>query len=80
MRSATEPGLVRTAGKETGRDLASGGDGYSVFQASDDRYDTGWLLSDALAEYLQTEPRIPSVEGRITEVEAETQTSDSEDE
>jgi len=58
--------------------LASGGDGYSTFQAASDRYDTGWLLSDALAEYLQTEPRIPSVEGRISEVEAETQTSGSD--
>lgn len=45
--------------------LAGGGDGYDYTGASD-RYDTGWLLSDALAEYLaETGAVAPEVEGRI---------------
>ncbi|MCX6094668.1 MAG: 5'-nucleotidase C-terminal domain-containing protein [Candidatus Bipolaricaulota bacterium] len=46
--------------------LADGGDGYAAFVNGTDRYDTGWLLSDALAEYLTAEsPVSPQVEGRI---------------
>jgi 5'-nucleotidase/UDP-sugar diphosphatase len=48
--------------------LADGGDGYSAFALSFDRYDTGWLLSDTLAEYIgNQEPRVPETEGRVTE-------------
>ncbi|MDD5263223.1 MAG: 5'-nucleotidase C-terminal domain-containing protein [Candidatus Bipolaricaulis sp.] len=46
--------------------LADGGDGYAAFTGGTDRYDTGWLLSDALAEYLAAKsPVAPRVEGRI---------------
>jgi len=46
--------------------LADGGDGYDYSGASD-RYDTGWLLSDALAEYIEEMGSVsPAVEGRIT--------------
>jgi len=46
--------------------LAEGGDGYAAFAASTRRYDTGWLLSDVLAEYLTaTSPASPEIEGRI---------------
>jgi len=49
--------------------LADGGDGYNYSGASD-RYDTGWLLSDTLAEFLaEFDSVLPAVEGRITEVE-----------
>jgi 5'-nucleotidase len=47
--------------------LAEGGDGYD-FSGATDRYDTGWLISDTLAEYLEaTGPVAPEVEGRIVE-------------
>jgi len=49
--------------------LANGGDGYD-YSGATDRYDTGWLLSDALAEYLESQGNVaPEVEGRITVVE-----------
>ena len=55
--------------------LAGGGDGYE-FSGASERYDTGWLLSDALAEYLGEAVTVaPQVEGRIVEApgdEAET--------
>ncbi|MDD4904062.1 MAG: 5'-nucleotidase C-terminal domain-containing protein [Candidatus Bipolaricaulis sp.] len=51
--------------------LAEGGDGYAAFAAGTRRYDTGWLLSDTLAEYLAaTSPASPEVEGRIQAPEA----------
>jgi len=47
--------------------LADGGDGYDAFAAGVDRYDSGWLLSDALAEFLTERGSVsPDVEGRIT--------------
>ena len=47
--------------------LADGGDGYDVFGEAASRYDTGLLLSDALAEYLQAVAAVaPQIEGRIT--------------
>jgi len=50
--------------------LADGGDGYDYAGASG-RYDSGWLLSDALAEYLEAVGTVaPSLEGRIVEVVA----------
>ncbi len=46
--------------------LADGGDGYAAFGGGTNRYDTGWLLSDALAEYLTAKSTVsPQVEGRI---------------
>ena len=49
--------------------LAGGGDGYTVFAEGTARYDTGWLLSDALAEYVrQASPLNTEVEGRIRRV------------
>jgi 5'-nucleotidase/UDP-sugar diphosphatase len=49
--------------------MADGGDGYDYSGASR-RYDTGWLLSDTLAEYLSaTDTVAPAVEGRITIVQ-----------
>jgi 5'-nucleotidase/UDP-sugar diphosphatase len=48
--------------------LANGGDGYEVFAQASDRYDSGWLLSDTLAEFLAEQgPVAPEVEGRISE-------------
>jgi 5'-nucleotidase / UDP-sugar diphosphatase len=48
--------------------IANGGDDYVVLALSSERYDSGWLLSDALAEYLdEMSPVDPDVEGRITE-------------
>ena len=47
--------------------LADGGDGYA-FDGASDRYETGWLLSDALAEYLAaSDPIVLGIEGRIVE-------------
>lgn len=49
--------------------IANGGDDYSMLAESIDRYDSGWLLSDSLAEYLDAHaPVSPVVEGRITDV------------
>jgi len=51
--------------------LAGGGDGYDYSEAGD-RYDTGWLLSDALAEYLEATGTVSAeIEGRITIIEPE---------
>ena len=48
--------------------LADGGDGYEMLAEASDRYDTGWLLSDTLAEFLAEQgPVTPEVEGRIGE-------------
>jgi len=48
--------------------LAGGGDGYDAL-ASGSRYDTGWLLSDALAEYVAAQsPVAIEIEGRIQTV------------
>jgi len=48
--------------------VANGGDGYSVLKAGFGRYDTGLLLSDTLAEYIEAHsPVSASLEGRITE-------------
>ena len=50
--------------------LADGGDGYSALAEATDRYETGWLLSDTLAEYLgEVDSVSPGIEGRITEAE-----------
>jgi 5'-nucleotidase len=58
--------------------LAGGGDGYDYGGAAD-RYDTGWLLSDALAEYLtEVETVAPEIENRITIVEQSVPESDPE--
>ncbi|MEW5826179.1 MAG: 5'-nucleotidase C-terminal domain-containing protein [Candidatus Bipolaricaulota bacterium] len=54
-----DPGTSEYAALDSGRVyrvatndfLAGGGDGYSSFAEADSRYDTGWLMSDALAEY-----------------------------
>ncbi|MCK5584710.1 5'-nucleotidase C-terminal domain-containing protein, partial [Candidatus Bipolaricaulota bacterium] len=52
--------------------IANSGDGYSMLAESTDRYDSGWLLSDTLAEYLDAHaPVEPVVEGRIIESSAE---------
>jgi len=52
--------------------LADGGDGYDYAGVSE-RYDTGWLLSDALAEYLSASgPVALGVEGRIVKTIPET--------
>jgi 5'-nucleotidase len=49
--------------------LAGGGDGYAAFAAGADRYDTGWLLSDVLAEYVgEHSPLRVEVDGRIRAV------------
>ncbi len=49
--------------------LANGGDDYSVFGEASDRYDSGWLLSDALSEYLDAvSPVAPMIEGRIEQI------------
>jgi 5'-nucleotidase len=46
--------------------LASGGDGYAAFAAGADRYDTGWLLFDVLAEYVrERSPLRIEADGRI---------------
>ncbi len=54
--------------------LADGGDGYVMFadaQQEYDSYQTGWLLSDTLAEYLGQFPSIaPETEGRIVQPES----------
>jgi 5'-nucleotidase/UDP-sugar diphosphatase len=47
--------------------LASGGDGFDFSEATD-RYDSGWLLSDALAEFFRDQGVVaPEIEGRIRE-------------
>jgi 5'-nucleotidase len=52
--------------------IANGGDDFGVFALSSERYETGWLLSDTLAEYLDVfAPVEPEVEGRITEIARE---------
>ena len=46
--------------------IGGGGDDYTMFVNASDRYETGWLLSDALAEYLGVHaPVAPEGEGRI---------------
>jgi 5'-nucleotidase len=51
--------------------LADGGDEYAAFAAAPSRYDTGFLLSDTLAEYLDAHsPVAPQIEGRIERVAA----------
>lgn len=46
--------------------LADGGDGFAAFALAATRVDTGWLVSDALAEYVQENtPLRPEIEGRI---------------
>lgn len=50
--------------------LHTGGDGYDVFTEGANPYETGFLLSDSLAEYIgANSPVHPVVEGRITKVE-----------
>jgi len=52
--------------------LANGGDGYDVFNLASERYDTGWLVSDALAEYLDAVGDVvPEAEGRIVRIDDE---------
>jgi 5'-nucleotidase/UDP-sugar diphosphatase len=61
-----DPGAAYTLA--TNSFLADGGDGYEAFAQSSDRYDTGWLLSDTLAEFLAEQGSVaPEVEGRIGE-------------
>jgi len=48
--------------------LAGGGDEYAVLAGVSDRYDTGWLISEAMAEYVESRGSIsPQVENRIQE-------------
>jgi len=66
-------GVYRALGAEeevvvaTNDFLAGGGDGFATLAAEGtERYDTGWLLSDALAEYVrESSPLRADVEGRI---------------
>ncbi len=63
--------LDRTANYElvTNHYLAAGGDGYTMLAEPTNRYDTGWLLSDVLADYLREHASVrPTVEGRIERV------------
>ena len=51
--------------------LFGGGDGYEVFKQGTNVYETGVLLSDALAEYIAAHsPVSPKVEGRIVNLAA----------
>ena len=55
--------------------IANGGDDFSMLADASDRYETGWLLSDALAEFLDEHaPVAPATEGRIEESPAATET------
>ncbi|MFC2094849.1 bifunctional metallophosphatase/5'-nucleotidase [Candidatus Bipolaricaulota bacterium] len=57
--------------------IAHGGDDYSMLAESSDRYDTGWLLSDSLAEFLdQHAPVEPAIEGRIEQLPVATEADD----
>lgn len=57
--------------------IANGGDDFVTFALSSERYETGWLLSDVLAEYLDAHaPVDPVVEGRIEELPVATQTDE----
>lgn len=48
--------------------VATGGDGYAVLTQGTNKYDTGFLDSDTLAEYIRANsPVNPAVEGRITQ-------------
>ncbi|MEE8592990.1 MAG: 5'-nucleotidase, partial [Candidatus Bipolaricaulota bacterium] len=52
--------------------IANGGDDYTVLTLSSESYETGWLLSDVLAEYLdELAPVSPEVEGRILDTSSE---------
>ena len=52
--------------------IANGGDDYTVLALSSESYETGWLLSDTLAEYLDEHaPVEPNVEGRILDLAGE---------
>jgi len=60
--------LASTYQLVTNNFIANGGDEFEVFAEATDRYDTGWLLSDALAEFLDEHaPVAPATEGRIEE-------------
>jgi len=51
--------------------IANGGDGFDMLAQSTDRYESGWLLSDSLAEYLdENSPVSPQTEIRINETPA----------
>ncbi len=63
---ALDPGATYTLA--TNDFLADGGDDYTVLSHATERYDTGWLLSEALAEFLSGhDPVAPEIEGRIVE-------------
>ena len=48
--------------------IANGGDDFSMLAGAASRYDTGWLLSDSLAEYLDAHaPVAPATEERISD-------------
>jgi 5'-nucleotidase len=52
--------------------LLEGGDGYSVFAAGQNAYDTGYLLAEAVEEYIAAHtPVSPEIEGRIRNVNEE---------
>jgi 5'-nucleotidase len=54
--------------------IANGGDDFITFAEAMDRYETGWLLSDTFAEFLDIfAPVKPVIEGRITEPAPEAQ-------
>jgi|GEM_PF-4255188 len=48
---------------------------YSMLAGAADRYESGWLLSDSLSEYLdEMSPVEPVIEERIDEIPDETET------
>lgn len=50
--------------------LMNGGDGYEMFKAAENRVDSGFLLADTVADYIQgRSPIAPGVEGRIVRAE-----------
>ena len=75
INAFVEPDLDGDYTVATNNFLADGGDGFTMFvdaQAMYDTYQTGWLLSDTLAEYLDVfAPVEPEIEGRITEIAKE---------
>ena len=64
--------LAMTYQLATNNFIAAGGDDFSMLAEAAERYESGWLLSDSLAEFLdQHAPVEPEVEGRIAETSFE---------
>jgi len=75
--SALDPAAAYTLA--TNDFIADGGDGYDAFADAAARYDSGWLLSDALAEYLTAHDAVaPKIEGRILELVPDTPNTTSQ--